>query len=341
MSTVITIIVPVYIVPLEYLRKCFDSLITQTLQECEFIVVSDGAPDAECSVCEEYANKDARFKFFRREHAGVSATRNFGITQAQGEYVTFVDSDDWIDSATCKECYSFLRSTSCEVLIFSFVEHHPNKTKPSQKLFSINKEHIIDKELDAFKRNTIHLSRLRYLPIVLSVCKIYKRSFLTDNQITFDNSLSIGEDRVFNFQVFNRAKHVAYLDKTFYHYNILSSSSRNRCSDNGIYQSLLYIQKLQELSEGLYDNELGLEAISEIWVFTRKCPIKKEYLEILQKDVASCDFQDLIKNIRTYTKNPLLNLDIWAFKRQMKFTIQLHLMISAFQRILRKIISLR
>lgn len=341
MSIAISIIIPVYKVPQEYLRACLDSLKSQTSQDCEFIVVSDGAPNKECSICEEYASKDSRFKFFKREHAGVSATRNFGIEQAQGEYITFVDSDDWIDSDTCKECYSFLRSTSCEVLIFSFVEHHPNKTKPSQKLFSINKEHISDKELEAFRRNTIHLSRLRFLPIVLSVCKIYKRSFLANNQITFDNNLSIGEDRVFNFQVFNKAKHVAYLDKTFYHYNILSSSSRNRCRDNGIYQSLLYIKKLKELSEGLFDNELGLEAISEIWVFTRKCPLKKEYLEILQKNVTSCDFQGFVKNIRTYTKNPLLNLDIWAFKRQMTFTIQLHLIISAIQRILQRIVGLR
>ena len=79
----VSVIVPVYKVPLKYLRACLDSLTAQTLQECEFIVVSDGAPEAECAICAEYAGKDSRLKFFRREHAGVSATRNYGIEKAQ------------------------------------------------------------------------------------------------------------------------------------------------------------------------------------------------------------------------------------------------------------------
>ena len=92
-----SVIIPVFRVPLNYLKICLDSLTKQSNQECEFIILSDGAPEAECSICNEYATKDARFKFFKREHAGVSATRNFGINQAQGQYIIFVDSDDWID----------------------------------------------------------------------------------------------------------------------------------------------------------------------------------------------------------------------------------------------------
>ena len=114
----VSVVVPVYKVPLEYLRVCLDSLAAQTLQECEFIVVSDGAPEAECSICEEYANKDSRFKYFRREHAGVSVTRNFGIEQAQGEYISFVDSDDYV-----KQNYlSFLSQLqiSPDIIFFNF-----------------------------------------------------------------------------------------------------------------------------------------------------------------------------------------------------------------------------
>ena len=94
----VSVVIPVYRTPLEYLRACLDSLVAQTMQECEFIVVSDGAPEAECSICEEYAARDCRIKFFRREHAGVSATRNYGMAQALGKYISFVDSDDWIDA---------------------------------------------------------------------------------------------------------------------------------------------------------------------------------------------------------------------------------------------------
>ena len=123
----VSIIVPVYKVPLEYLRDCLDSLNAQTLQECEFIVVSDGAPEAECSICEEYAAKDSRFKFFKREHAGVSATRNFGIKQALGEYISFVDSDDWIE----RDYTSILASlkNNPDVVFFSFNYHKTKKRR--------------------------------------------------------------------------------------------------------------------------------------------------------------------------------------------------------------------
>ena len=114
----ISVIIPVFTVPLEYMRACFDSLKNQTMQECEFVVVSDGAPEEESSICEEYVNKDARFKFFRREHAGVSAARNFGIEHAQGEYIVFVDSDDKTTKDFCSAIYSSAKKWNSDILLF-------------------------------------------------------------------------------------------------------------------------------------------------------------------------------------------------------------------------------
>ena len=117
----VSVIVPVYKVPLEYLRACLDSLTAQTMQECEFIIVSDGAPEAECSICDEFATKDSRFKFFKQEHAGVSAARNFGIEQAQGEYIIFVDADDWIKSETCEITYTFAKDNNSDIVLFDYI----------------------------------------------------------------------------------------------------------------------------------------------------------------------------------------------------------------------------
>ena len=113
-----SIIIPVYKVPLEYLRACFDSLVAQTMQESEFIIVSDGAPEAECSVCEEFTKKDSRFKFYKCNHAGVSAARNFGINQVQGEYITFVDSDDKITPNFCSSIYNKAYKWDSDILLF-------------------------------------------------------------------------------------------------------------------------------------------------------------------------------------------------------------------------------
>ena len=111
----ISIIIPVYKVPSDYLRSCLDSLVAQSMQGCEFIVVSDGAAEAECTICEEYTQKDIRFKFFRREHNGVSAARNYGIEHARGEYITFVDADDWIDPETCDLIYKYAKENDSEL----------------------------------------------------------------------------------------------------------------------------------------------------------------------------------------------------------------------------------
>ena len=99
----ISVIVPVYNTPSEYLRECFDSLTVQILPECEFIIVLDGSPDAAISICEEYAGKDSRFKIFNQPHSGVSAARNFGIDHAQGKYIAFVDGDDFLLGAKALE----------------------------------------------------------------------------------------------------------------------------------------------------------------------------------------------------------------------------------------------
>ena len=115
----VSVIVPVYNV-LEYLRTCLDSLVAQTMCECEFIVVSDGASEAECSICEEYVAKDSRFKFFRRNHGGLAAVKNFGMTQAQGEYISFVDSDDWIAPDILKDAYELSRKTNSDVTFWNY-----------------------------------------------------------------------------------------------------------------------------------------------------------------------------------------------------------------------------
>ena len=93
----VSIIVPVYKVE-KYLRKCIDSIINQTLKDIEIILVDDGSPDNCGKICDEYAAKDTRIKVIHKENGGLSSARNAGMEVAEGEYIGFVDSDDWIES---------------------------------------------------------------------------------------------------------------------------------------------------------------------------------------------------------------------------------------------------
>ena len=98
----VSVIVPVYNVD-KYLRKCLDSLVNQTLKEIEIIVINDGSTDESEKILQEYKKKDKRIIVIKQKNKGLSATRNVGIKNAKGKYVTFIDSDDWIEKDTFKK----------------------------------------------------------------------------------------------------------------------------------------------------------------------------------------------------------------------------------------------
>jgi len=92
----ISIIVPVYKVE-DYLQRCIDSILEQTFTNWELILIDDGSPDKSGKICDEYAQRDNRVRVFHKENGGVSAARNEGLIQAKGEWITFIDSDDYVD----------------------------------------------------------------------------------------------------------------------------------------------------------------------------------------------------------------------------------------------------
>ena len=92
----VSVIIPIYKVE-QYLARCIDSVLRQTVSDLEIILVDDGSPDACGAICDEYAKKDDRIRVIHKENGGLSSARNAGIKIAKGEYIAFVDSDDWID----------------------------------------------------------------------------------------------------------------------------------------------------------------------------------------------------------------------------------------------------
>ena len=107
MTEKVSVIVPVYNVE-KYLRQCLDSILQQTYQNLEILIINDGSTDGSDAICREYLEKDERISYFAKENTGISDTRNVGIRQATGEYVTFVDSDDWIEKTYIEELYDKL-----------------------------------------------------------------------------------------------------------------------------------------------------------------------------------------------------------------------------------------
>ena len=113
----VSIVVPVYNVPESALRKCLESTINQTMKEVEVLVIDDGSTDHSGLICDEYAASDNRIRVIHKANGGLSAARNIGYEMARGEWITFLDGDDWIDPATCEKTYNLGIENDVDIVI--------------------------------------------------------------------------------------------------------------------------------------------------------------------------------------------------------------------------------
>ena len=122
-KALISIIVPIYNVE-NYLRQCLDSIVSQTYQNFECLLINDGSPDNSADICREYVEKDSRFKYFEKENGGVSSARNLGIERSGGAYITFIDSDDWVDSDYLEVLYNALIDENADISVSTYKRFH-------------------------------------------------------------------------------------------------------------------------------------------------------------------------------------------------------------------------
>lgn len=245
-----SIITPLYNTPLTFLKVCMESLQAQHLQECEFIVVSDGATKEENEICENFARKDSRFKFFKRPHMGVSASRNFALRQAQGEYIGFVDADDYIDATMLQECYAFASSTNSDIVTKNiFRTRNGQNTLMKQKPSSLAPEAII---------RDILLEK-----ILGGICyRFVKRTFLLEHNISFQENLCYGEDAVFWINLLLKKPKVSYLNKAFYHYVDNAQSITKKYTKNSYQENKKYISTLKSILDEDFLEDINVAALN-------------------------------------------------------------------------------
>ena len=129
----ISIIVPVYNTE-KYLEKCLNSLISQTLEDIEILCINDGSTDNSIKILEQYANRDSRIKIINKKNAGVSAARNTGISQAKGEYLGFVDSDDYVDLNFYEKLYNTAKEYNASIAVAGIIRFNEFHKKYHLKL---------------------------------------------------------------------------------------------------------------------------------------------------------------------------------------------------------------
>ena len=285
-SPKISIIVPVYNVE-KYIRRCLDSIAAQTFTDWECICVDDGTPDASGKICNEYAQKDSRFVVIHKENGGVSSARNAGLNVAKGEYVTFCDSDDWVEKEMLEVLYNTALETDADVVMGGH------------------------KTADEYKncKDFFPPSGWLSMPKDFQMCfyapwgKLFKMTYLSKNKIYFPEKITLSEDLYFNFNIFFTSTRLYGVNKSLYNYYKNSSS----CTHN------ITIRKLEDEKNVLERIEkilLNSNANSEWFNFLKEkqCNFKNHYCFSLEmplfdewRNYHPELYENLIKNAKPLT----------------------------------------
>jgi glycosyltransferase involved in cell wall biosynthesis len=236
---IISIILPVYNTE-RYLAECLDSLTQQTLSDIEIICIDDGSTDDSLSVLEGYARADARVVVISQENAGRSRARNNGLAVAKGEYVWFVDSDDYVALNACEKTVELGHRFQADIIVFG------GKTFPTAEWadWSLDTKNIV------YEKKSIQALFYENGSYPFAANKLYRRSIIEEHGLRFDEEHALGEDHIFQFFIFPYAKNIVYCSDLFYFYrqrpndSLFDISEVNKVSSNRILKHYQIVERV-------------------------------------------------------------------------------------------------
>ena len=211
MNSLISVVVPVYNVE-KYLDKCIDSLVSQTYENLEIILINDGSKDKSAKICDKWKDNDSRIKVIHKENGGLSEARNVGIDYAQGKYIAFIDSDDWVDKNFIKYLHEKLEKYNADIAASTIIKTY----KDYNEIQPINREKIRFTSEEAL--DTL-LSGRDFCAVAWN--KLYKRKCWSE--LRFPKG-KICEDAFTTYKLIDQAKRIVQIEDTLYFYRIRPNS---------------------------------------------------------------------------------------------------------------------
>lgn len=239
----LSVIIPVYNVEI-YLKNCVDSILKQTYRDLEVILIDDGSTDNSSLICDELAKTDERVIVIHKNNGGVSSARNKGLEIASGELITFVDSDDTLDTEMYEALVKLFTDNDIDIAHCSYKRIDETGTKcigNSGKLFL----HTREEGLECLISGKLFVGGMWN--------KIYKSKIAKN--IRLDENLIINEDVLYNIKAFNNAKSTAFLDKSFYNYYVRKESSATNTT-KAIRKARDFVYVSKYIYENITDEEL-------------------------------------------------------------------------------------
>lgn len=283
-NDIVSIIVPVYNVD-EYINTCISSILQQTYEKIELILVNDGSTDMSGILCKNWSDKDKRIRYIQQENLGVSAARNMGLGIARGVYVMFVDADDSLDRYAVSKYVNVIKESYAEMLISEYSSN--GKEEP---VFYINNNTIITSN-QAMERV---LSPKGFWGAVWS--KMFLMGIIKENNILFNTDIKYCEDVLFVYEYLKNVSHIVYLPQRLYKYTYREDSTmRSRVSS--IYDKRLDIGKVFEMIVNDKSMDKNVLRIAKSRLVYQDCKIIPDFKEF---EGGNTVISTLKKRIRRY-----------------------------------------
>ena len=222
----ISVIVPVYKAE-AYLHRCVDSILAQTFQDFEVLLIDDGSPDRSGEICDEYARKDRRVRVFHKENGGVSSARNVGLDNARGENVCFVDSDDWVEVDMLATICSFFQSKKqIDLLFWGFQYDYSQVQNDKKRKEETVLQYVYCDTAESILQSCCWLEEREMFGWTGN--KLFRREIIQAKGVRFDETVSLQEDHLFTLDYIRYVKNLMVVPYYPYHYRIVNDSLMNK-----------------------------------------------------------------------------------------------------------------
>ena len=266
----VSVVVPIYNAE-KYLKQCLDSIVNQTLKDIEIILIDDGSTDGSAEICKAYLS-DSRVMYYHKENEGLAAARADGIERAKGEYIGFVDSDDWLELDTYEKMYTAAQKNHSDIVFCNCIQNEDgHRFTPEMRSGAYDRQQILE---EIIPRTLAYVGKKgEKRAIRWSNClRIYRMGHLQENEIRFDRRFRRSQDLQFTYEATLCAQNYYYLGEEYLYHNRVELNSLSRGYTKNmwtLYQIL--IERLYQSTENFKEQDLMEQMHLRAFFFVTDC----------------------------------------------------------------------
>ena len=301
-DSLISIVIPIYNAE-KYLEECLNSIKSQTYKNFEVIMVNDGSKDDSETICMNFLRSDSRFRYLKKANGGVSSARNLGLDNVKGDYITFIDADDWVDENYLDLLITTVKKNHSDIVVSSYKQFN-NIDVFYLRAYTIQEKYLLNFE----KMNRDDF--LTIFPKLMStnvcfnnaVAKLFRKELVND--LRFDTSIKYGEDLDFYFRLYLTVDSISYVDEPTYVYRVHGDSTTSNFNQEHAEQELTIFKQMYEKIQ-----EIGLPTIHYFNKLKKLLELRMDFLENKVLLNEYLDFLKIIEGTVTYP-NTLISVVI-------------------------------